>query len=123
MEFRGIIAWFTRNPVAANLLAGAIIIGGLANIPAIRKEVFPELKLRVITVSVAYPGATPEEAEEAICARVEEAVDGLNGIKRVSSIASEGGGAVTIEILPEADLLAWTTQSPRYQAQPDRESH
>jgi multidrug efflux pump subunit AcrB len=104
VQHTGVIAWFAKNPVAANLLAGAIVIAGLVSLPVIRKEVFPELDLARITVSVVYRGATPEEAEEAICARIEEAVDGLTGVKRVTSIAGEGGGSVTIEVLAEADM-------------------
>ena len=59
MQHTGVIAWFAKNPVAANLLAGAIVIAGLVNLPVIRKEVFPELELARITVSVVYRGATP----------------------------------------------------------------
>lgn len=103
MEHKGVIAWFTKNSVTANLLAAAIVVGGLITLPGIRKEVFPEIDPAIITVSVIYLGATPEEVEEAICSRIEEAVDGLNGVKEVTSSANEGAGTVTIELLTEAD--------------------
>ncbi len=103
MEHKGLIAWFTKNTVAANLLAAAIVVGGLITLPGIRKEVFPEINPAMITVSVIYLGATPEEVEEAICSRIEEAVDGLDGVKEVTSSANEGAGAVSIELLTEAD--------------------
>jgi len=97
------IAWFARNGVAANLLLLVIVAGGALSIGAIRKEVFPEFSPDMITVSVRYRGAAPEEVEEGICTRIEEAVQGLDGVKRVRSTANEGMGAVTIEVLPEAD--------------------
>jgi multidrug efflux pump subunit AcrB len=97
------IAWFAQNRVAANLLVLIILVGGLLTVPQITKEVFPEFASGVIEVSVAYPGAAPEEVEEGICVRIEEAVQGLDGIKRINSVAAEGAGSVSIELLPGAD--------------------
>jgi multidrug efflux pump subunit AcrB len=101
---RGLIAWFAKNTVAANLLMSLILLSGLITLPVIRKEVFPETEARMITVSVAYPGAAPAEVEEAVCQRIEEAVQGVSGIKRVTSTAAEDAGAVTVEVLPSADV-------------------
>ena len=100
----GIIGWFTRNRIAANLLMASILVWGLTTLPSIKKEVFPEFSANIIQVGVTYPGATPEEAEEAICSRIEEQVQGLDGVKQITSTATEGAGAVSIEVLPEADL-------------------
>ena len=72
-----IIEWFARNRVAANLLAAFIILAGLLAIPNIKQEVFPEFDSNWVLIEVPYPGAAPEETEEGICARVEQAVQGL----------------------------------------------
>ena len=100
----GIVYWFARNHVAANLLAFTILVAGISVIPTVRKEVFPELEPNQITVTVPYPGATPEEVEEGICQRVEEAVEGITGVDEVISTATEGAGTVAIETLIAADI-------------------
>ncbi|MCZ6463112.1 MAG: efflux RND transporter permease subunit, partial [Proteobacteria bacterium] len=100
----GAIAWFARNHVAANLLMGLLVVGGLLSLPMIKREVFPQLNLDVVTVSVAYPGAAPAEVEAAICVRIEEQLQGLQGIKRIRSTASEGHGRVSVELLAGADV-------------------
>lgn len=92
------IAWFVRNGVAANLLMGVLIVGGLFSIQAIRLQMFPEFELDTITVRVPYPGATPAETEEGICMRVEEAIQDLEGIKEMTSGAMEGAGVVSVEV-------------------------
>ena len=99
----GPIDWFARNSVAANLLMVLILVGGLFSALTIKREVFPEFSLDRITVRVSYRGAAPEEVEEGVCVRVEEAIQGLDGIKRITSTASEGSGLVTIELEAGAD--------------------
>ena len=101
---RAAIEWFARNTIAANLLMILIMGGGIFLIPSIRLEVFPEFSSDIINVSMIYRGAAPEEVEEAICIRIEEAVQGLEGIKRLTSTASENSGSVIIEVEPGADL-------------------
>ncbi len=98
------ITWFASNGVAANLLLLLITVGGLLTISSIRQEVFPEISVDVITVAVAYPGAAPEEVEEGICVRVEEQLNGIDGIDRVHSTAREGVGQITIELQTRADV-------------------
>ncbi|MCX8157277.1 MAG: efflux RND transporter permease subunit [Verrucomicrobiae bacterium] len=98
-----IIEWFARNSVAANLLALVVMVAGLMTSLTLRKEIFPEFDSDLITVSVVYPGAAPEECEEGICVKIEEAIQGLEGIKKITSTAAEGAGAVTIELLPGTD--------------------
>ncbi len=99
----GAIAWMAKNPVAANLLMLILLIGGLMTVPTLKQEVFPEFTLDVISVSVPYPGASPQEVEQGIVLAVEEAVRGIDGVKRVSSVSSEGAGSVNAEILIDAD--------------------
>jgi len=102
-ESRGSIAWMARNHVAANLLMFVVLAGGVFGILNVKQEVFPEFDLDLITISVVYPGASPSEVEQAIVLAVEEAVRGLDGVKRTTSSASEGVGVVSVELLLDAD--------------------
>ena len=95
---KGILAWFARNSVAANLLMWVLLIGGLFSTVLINKEVFPSFELNLLNISVAYPGAAPQEIEEGINIKIEEAIQDINGIKKVTSVASEGVGSITIEV-------------------------
>ena len=95
---RGVVSWFARNGVVANLLLVVIAAAGLLTVRNLKQEVFPEFSLDTISVAVDYRGAAPEEIEEAICVRVEEAVQDIEGIKKVSSRATEGRASVTIEL-------------------------
>ena len=103
-EEKGIIAWFAANHVAANLLMLFIIVAGLISAMTIRKETQPEFELYMISVQVAYLGAAPQEVEEGVVIKVEEAVQDINGIKRIRSTAREGFGQVTIEVEIDADF-------------------
>jgi len=95
----GIIAWFTRNGVAANLLMAGILMAGAVTLRlGIPTEVFPEFELDLVSVSVPYRGATPAEVEEAVVIRIEEAIQDLQGIKKMTSTAAEGMGAVRVEV-------------------------
>ncbi len=100
----GWIAWFARNGVAANLLMLCILAAGLVGANNVVMEVFPEIATQTISVSVPYLGAAPEEVEEGVCVRVEEAVLDLDGIKKVRSVASEGMGTVVLELESDADV-------------------
>jgi multidrug efflux pump subunit AcrB len=96
-----------HNHVAANLLMMIFIVGGIVMGFSIKQEVFPELELDLIQVTVAYPGAGPEEVEDGIILKIEENLSSLIGIKEMKSVASEGFGSVTAEILQgeDTDLL------------------
>jgi multidrug efflux pump subunit AcrB len=82
-------------------MVAVLLVGGVS-LYRMHREFFPEFELEIIFVSVPYPGASPEEVEESICQRIEEAVRSLQGIKRLSSVASEGVGSVILEL--EADV-------------------
>jgi len=101
---KGIIAWFAANHVAANLLMILIIVAGLISASGIRKETNPEFELNMIQVRVPYLGAAPQEVEEGVVIKIEEAIQDLQGIKRIRSNSYEGSGRVTIEVQPDADL-------------------
>ena len=74
---RGAIAWFVDNPVAANLLMGLIVIGGLVALPNVQQKTMPDMDIDIVEVSVEYLGAAPEEVETGVCIRIEEAIAGI----------------------------------------------
>ncbi|WP_286262883.1 efflux RND transporter permease subunit [Thalassotalea atypica] len=94
----GIIAWFARNSVAANLLMVFILIVGWFSYQGMNKKMFPEFNPNSIVIAVPHLGAAPEEVEEGVILKVEEAIENIEGIKRVTSNASEGFGRVTLEL-------------------------
>ncbi len=101
---KGIIAWFAANHVAANLLMIMIVVGGLITVGTIRKETNPNLELNMIQVRVPYLGAAPQEVEEGVVLKIEDAIQDLVGIKKIRSNAVEGSGNVTIEVYADANL-------------------
>ena len=95
----GLINWFARNSVAANLLMVFIIGWGLTTLfTRIPLEVFPSFELARVNVSVPFRGATPSEVEEGVTIKVEEVVQDIVGIKQITSTASENSGLVSIEV-------------------------
>ncbi|MXY25457.1 MAG: efflux RND transporter permease subunit [Acidobacteria bacterium] len=100
---KGAIAWFARNPVAANLMMVLIIVSGIIAATSVKEEVMPELELDWISIQVPYLGAAPEEVEEGVVIRVEEAIQGIDGIKAIQSTASEGSASVMAELELGAD--------------------
>jgi multidrug efflux pump subunit AcrB len=106
----GSIRWFIDNPVAANLLMILLLIGGALAIPALNKQFFPEIEINSVSVSMVYPGASPREVEEQICARIEEAVHDLRGIKEIRSVAQQGLGTVLIEAAQGYDTSQLTAE-------------
>ena len=101
---KGVIGWFARNGVAANLMLLVIVASGVIVLTDLKQEIFPEFSLDIITVEVEYRGAAPREVEDAICLRVEEALQGIEGIKTMTSSANEGLGLVTLELLAGYDV-------------------
>jgi len=102
-EKKGVLDWFASNHVAANLLMFLIIAAGLMAIFSVKMEVFPELSLDMINVTVPYRGASPADVEEGVCLRVEEAIAGVEGVKRMTSSAAEGAGLTIVEVEEYAD--------------------
>ena len=95
----GLIAWFARNSVAANLLMVAIFgMGFYAIYVKLILEVFPSFEREVITISVSYPGASPDEVETAVVLRIEEAINDLEGIKHIFSNAQESRAIINVEV-------------------------
>ncbi|MGW8324333.1 MAG: efflux RND transporter permease subunit, partial [Desulfobacterales bacterium] len=99
-----VIAAFARNTVFANIILVLIFMaGGIATMSMIR-ETFPEFSLDMITISVPYPGADPEEVEEGISRKIEEALEGLEGVKQYTSHSSENVGTTIIEVKEDYDV-------------------
>jgi len=97
-KLTGIIAWFTRNSVAANLLMVFILLAGFFSYQGINKKMFPEFNSNNIQVMVPHLGAAPEEVEQAVILKIEESLEDIEGIKRITAVANEGMGIVTIEL-------------------------
>lgn len=95
---RGPISWMVHNRVTPNLLMIFLLLGGLFMTTRIKQEVFPEFDLDMVTVRVAYTGASPEEIEQGIILAVEEAIRGLDGVKELTATASEGSATVNAEL-------------------------
>jgi len=103
MNQTGPIYWMAKNPVASNLLMVIILVAGLLGVSRIQQEVFPEFELDMVTVTVAYPGASPEEVEQGVVLALEQAVRGIDGVKRVGGTSNENVGTVWAELLIGAD--------------------
>ena len=80
---RGPIAWMAGNSVTANLLMIVILVGGLILSIQIKKEVFPDFELDMVSIGVSYPGASPEEVENGIILAIEESLQNVDGIKEI----------------------------------------
>lgn len=102
-EHKGIIPWFARNRVAANLLMLILLVGGLLMMPGVQREVFPQVDLDMIIVEAIYPGASPEEVEQGVIFAVEEAIRGVENVKRILAVADEGRAVVSAELELGAD--------------------
>jgi multidrug efflux pump subunit AcrB len=95
---KSIVKWAIHNAPAMNtLMLTALLVGGVS-LAVMRREVFPEFDLEIILVTVPYPGATPDEVEEGICQKMEEAVRSISDIKKQTSVAREGAGFMVLEL-------------------------
>lgn len=103
-EARGPIAYMAKNGVAANLLMFLIVAAGLVSLPGLVQEAFPVLSFDFIEVSVAYPGATPDEVEQSVVLRIEEQIETVDGVREVTSVASEGLASVMAGLKTGADI-------------------
>ena len=101
---RGIIAWFASNHVAANLLMLLILAFGIVSAMTIRKQTTPDFELNTVQVQVQYLGAAPQEVEEGVVIKIEEAVQDINGIVKINSTAREGVGTVVVEVATGEDI-------------------
>ena len=100
----GPIAYMASNSVAANLLMVGILVAGVASFFGLELEAWPTVPFNQVEVSVAYPGATPDEVEEAIVVKIEDEVEGLAGVKSVKSVAAPGMASVRVEMNSGTDM-------------------
>ncbi len=98
-----LLASFAQNRVFANILMLLILLAGMIASQSMIRESMPEMSLDMITIRVSYPGADPEEVEEAISRKIEEALDGLEGIKEYTTTSSESSSSATVEIKENYD--------------------
>ncbi len=103
---RGIIHWFASNPVAANLLMVCILVMGLAIAINLKKEMFPTTVINQVSVTMAYPGAAPDEVEKGLCIKLEDAISGLEGIDKITCNANESVARTNVEIDSAYDVKA-----------------
>ncbi|WED27026.1 efflux RND transporter permease subunit [Vibrio sp. DW001] len=98
------IRFFTKHPTASNLLMLSLLILGITSLSTIKRETFPEFSPPYIMAGVVYPGASPQEVEESICIRMEDAVDGLANIEETRCEAVEGSARLVIKLNEKADI-------------------
>lgn len=101
---KGIIAWFARNHVAANLLMLVIVLTGLFSALTIRTQITPDLEADRITIDIPFPGASPGEVESGVITRLEEAVRDIEGIDRMRTFSRKGMGSMRLDIESSADM-------------------
>lgn len=100
----GLIEWWARNTVAANLLMAGIILGGILGFSNMEREIDPTVRFNGLQVSVSWPGAGPKEIEEQIISRIEESFSDLDNIDFIRSISREGSGNVWMKALDTVDF-------------------
>jgi multidrug efflux pump subunit AcrB len=101
---RAIVRWAVKNSPAMNTLMVGVLLVGAVSLMSMRREVFPQFDLEIILVTVPYPGASPEEVEEGVCQKIEEAVRSVDGLKKQTSVAQEGAGFLVLELETWVDV-------------------
>lgn len=100
----GLIRWFLASRVAANLLMLALLAAGVAALFNVTVRTFPEIAVGTVTVTTVYPGASPSEVADAVLTPIEEQLQGLEGVRKLTSTASRGLGTVSAELTRGADI-------------------
>ena len=93
-----------RNPVVANLVMITILLGGLIFGLGLRREFFPETRPNQVTVAAPYPGAAPDEVEQALARKIEDRLADLDDVKEITSVVTEGLASITIEFEPGVSI-------------------
>lgn len=101
------IAFFAKHPTLANLLMLAFVVMGLTSVSSLRRETFPDFSSSMVEARVIYPGATAEDVEEAVCQRLEDAIDSVSDVEEVITEAREGVGIVTAEMTEGGDVVTF----------------
>ncbi len=98
------IRFFSKHPTASNLLMLTLLILGISSLSTVKRETFPAFDPVYIMAGVVYPGASPQEVEESICVRMEDAVDGLANIVETKCEAVEGSARLVLKLNEKADI-------------------
>ncbi|MEQ9303975.1 MAG: efflux RND transporter permease subunit, partial [Marinoscillum sp.] len=101
---KGLVAYFVKYPILANILIALTVIGGVVSFLNTKMSFFPTAKDRVINITVAYPGASPEEMEEGVTTKIEEALKSTAGIDELTSTSSENSASISILTLDNYDI-------------------
>ena len=101
---RKTIEYFIKYPVAVNVMLIAIALFGIGGLARMNSSYFPLFPSETITISVTYPGASPEEIEEGVVLKIEDNLRGLLGVDRVTSVSSENRATITVERLDGYDI-------------------
>lgn len=100
---RGLLAWFATNHVAANLLMLLLLGAGSLALSNIKVEIYPQIESSRIHINVSYPGASPAEVEQGVCVHIEEALEGIVGLKQINTDAIEGGASISLTLEDDID--------------------
>ena len=98
------IRYFAAHPTAANLLMLLLVVLGIAALPTLERETFPEFAPQEVQVSLAYPGATPEDVEQAVCKRLEDAIDAVNEVEEIRCQALENSANAVVTMTEQGDF-------------------
>ncbi len=99
-----VLAFFVRYPIWANVLMFTIVGFGIISWSQMKYSFFPEIPPDYINVEVEYIGASPEEVEEGVVLKIEENLEGIEGVDRVTSVSRENFGTVIVEVLRGKDI-------------------
>jgi len=98
------IEYFVKHPTAANLLMLLLMVIGFIALPDLQRETFPDFTASEVQISIAYPGAAPADVEEAICGRLEDAIDGIQYLHELRCQALENRATAVAEMAETGDL-------------------
>jgi len=101
---KSLIKILLKNPVFVNMIMFIVLVSGIIGAFSMTRELFPKFDLDMVSVSVVYSGADPAEIEESICLKLEEAIDGIEGVKEIQTSAREGSGSALVKIEDGYDL-------------------
>ena len=96
-----LIKYFVRYPITGDLLMIALLFSGWVGLTNMKSTFFPETPTKILNIQVVYPGASPQEVEEGIVAKIEDNLKGIAGIDQIKSVCSENSGNITIEVIDE----------------------
>ncbi|MDM8537313.1 efflux RND transporter permease subunit [Desulfobacterales bacterium HSG17] len=101
------ISFFAKHPTASNLFMIIFVVMGIMSISSLRRETFPDFSSNEVEIRVIYPGASAEDVEQAVCQRIEDALDQVNYVEEIRSEAREGIGIVVVEMQEQGHFKAF----------------